>query len=398
MNRGLQITIGAMVALVLVLAAFAGGVAVGRYVEHPSMVIPLADAPEPNPADKLLDEVRDTIKAEALKPSSDDSMTANAITGMLESLDDPYASYFDVKHYKYFQEDTEGTFGGIGVTLSVKEGTATIVSILASDTPAAKAGLKAGDEIYKVDGWRQANWTSEQVVSRVRGKEGTKVTLTMRRKGAKDFDVTITRAKISTPNIQEEMIGKDVGYIRLYSFNAQASDDVRKALDELDGKGAKGYVLDLRENPGGLLAQGVGVASLFVKDGPIVRVDQRGKPEDVENATGNVATTKPLVVLIDQDSASASEILAGALQDYKRATLVGVKSFGKGSVQTVRELDNGGAIKLTIAHYLTPKGRSIDRKGLMPDVVVPMDPNKQADKSTDLQLQEAVRRLRMELK
>ncbi|HEY3317383.1 MAG TPA: S41 family peptidase [Coriobacteriia bacterium] len=393
MNRGVKITIVAMSALVIALAAFAGGVFVGRVV-NPAANLPVISGPPASKADQLMDQVRAIIKREALRPSSDDSITANAISGMLKSLDDPYAAYFDTKHYQFFQEDTEGKFGGIGVTLSVQEGTATIVSILTSDSPAAKAGLKAGDQIYKIDGWRQPGWTSEQVVSRVRGKEGTRVTLTIRRKGVPDFDVKITRGKIVAPNILKEMVGKDVGYIRLLSFNAQATDDVRKTISEMDAKGAKGYVLDLRENPGGLLAQGVDVASLFIKEGPIVRVDQRGMPEDVENATGDSVTAKPLVVLIDGDSASASEILAGALQDYKRATLVGVKSFGKGSVQTVRELDNGGAIKLTIAHYLTPKGRSIDRKGLLPDVIVPMDPNKQADKKTDLQFQEAVRQLR----
>jgi carboxyl-terminal processing protease len=237
-------------------------------------------------------------------------------------------------------------------------------------------------------------WTSEEVVSRVRGKEGTKVKLRIRRKGVKDFDVTITRAKIDTPNITTEMVGKDVGYMRLFSFNANARKDIRDAIAKFDKQGAKGYVLDLRENPGGLLSEGVDVASLFVKDGPIVRVDQRDQPEDVELATGGKVTDKPLVVLIDGDSASAAEIVAGALQDYKRATLVGAKSFGKGSVQTVRDLPNGGAVKLTIAHYLTPKKRAIDGIGLTPDVVVPMDPRLQADKKTDKQLQRALEVLR----
>jgi carboxyl-terminal processing protease len=396
MNRGLQVTLAAMVALILVLGAFAGGLAVGRFVNHP-FELPTVVAAPGNDTDKVIDQVRAFVKSDALRPSSDDSMTANAITGLLKSLDDPYAMYFDPKHYGYFQEETQGQFGGIGVTLSVVKGKANIVTVL-KDTPAARAGLKAGDEIVKIDGFSKPGWTSEDVVPKVRGKEGSQVKLTIHRKGvAADFDVMITRAKISTPNIMSEMVGSDAGYIRLMSFNAKASDDVKAAIVELDKKGAKGYVLDLRENPGGLLNQGVDVASLFIKSGPIVRVDERGKPEEVSNATGDMVTNKPLVVLIDADSASASEILAGALQDYKRATLVGVKSFGKGSVQTIRELGNGGAVKLTIAHYLTPNKRSIDRKGLMPDVLVQMDVTKQADHKSDTQLQEALRQLRAQL-
>lgn len=389
MNRITTAVVSVLVAFILVLGALAGGIVIGRRTAPDSFLPPV---PRSN-ADQLMDQVRSIIKQEALKPSSDTSITKGAIDGMLKSLDDPYATYFDKKHYGYFQEETMGKFGGIGVTLSVEKGVAKIVSVL-KDTPAEKAGIKAGDVIAKVDGWTKKGWTSEEVVSRVRGKEGTKVVLTIQRKGKPDFEVPIVRAQISTPNTMNEMVGKDVGYIRLMSFNQQAAEDIKKAIGELDKKGAKGYVLDLRENPGGLLSQGVAVASLFVKDGPIVRVDERGKPEDVEMATGDYLTDKPLVVLIDGESASASEIAAGALQDYKRAVLVGVKSYGKGSVQTVRELDNGGAIKLTIAHYLTPNKRSIDRKGLIPDVLVPMDVAKQAEHKTDNQFQEAVRQLR----
>jgi carboxyl-terminal processing protease len=396
MNRIAKYVVAALVALILALASFVAGVAITKYLdgrggslpELPSVV-----SPQKSSDDALIDEVRTIIRREALKPSSDDSMTANAISGMLKSLPDTYAAYFDPKHFGFFKEETTGQFGGIGVTLSVKDGHAVIVQPL-KNTPAVKAGLKAGDEIVLVDGWSKKGWTSEEVVSRVRGKEGTKVKLRIRRKGVKDFDVTITRAKIDTPNITTEMVGKDVGYMRLFSFNANARKDIRDAIAKFDKQGAKGYVLDLRENPGGLLSEGVDVASLFVKDGPIVRVDQRDQPEDVELATGGKVTDKPLVVLIDGDSASAAEIVAGALQDYKRATLVGAKSFGKGSVQTVRDLPNGGAVKLTIAHYLTPKKRAIDGIGLTPDVVVPMDPRLQADKKTDKQLQRALEVLR----
>lgn len=387
MTRGFKVAIGALTAIVIALSAFAGGLVIGRLEDQK---LPLTAAITASPKDDaLIDQVRGIIKSDALKPSPDDSITANAIDGMLKSLGDPYAMYFNPKHYQYFQEDTQGQFGGIGVTLSVVKGQAVISTVL-TGTPAAKAGLKGADQIVKIDGWSKPGWTSDEVVSRIRGAEGTPVRLVIRRKGVKDFEVRIVRAKIEAPNIMSEMLAPGVGYMRLMSFNAQATSEVRKTVAELDKKGAKGYILDLRENPGGLLNEGVGVASLFVKDGPIVRVDQRNQPEEVQYANGQVVTTKPLVVLVDADSASASEILGGALQDYKRATLVGVKSYGKGSVQTVHQLDNGGAVKLTIAHYLTPLKRVINGKGLTPDVVIPMDVKLQADHKTDTQLQKAI--------
>ncbi len=195
-----------------------------------------------------------------------------------------------------------------------------------------------------------------------------------------DVPFEITREKINYPNIKSEKIG-DVGYIRLGQFNAKAADDIKKAVEDLTKQGAKGFVLDLRDDPGGLLDQAVDVSSLFVADGAIVRVDERNKPEQVLNATGNKITDAPMAVLINGNSASASEIVAGALQDWGRAVLVGEKSFGKGSVQTIEELPDGAAVKFTIAHYLTPKKRVINGVGLTPDVVVVMDREKQMEKA-----------------
>ena len=242
---------------------------------------------------------------------------------------------------------------------------------------------------------KRTKWDTEEVVKRVRGEEGTKVTLVMTR-AAKDphdepTEVTfdITREKITYPNIKSEMIG-NVGYIRLGQFNAKATDDMKKAVEDLTKQGAKGIVLDLRDNPGGLLDEAVDLTSLFVSDGVIVRVDERDKPEQVLNATGKKITDLPMAVLINGDSASASEITAGALQDYARAVLVGETSFGKGSVQTIEELPDGGAVKFTIAHYLTPKKRVINGIGLTPDVVVVMDREKQMERATDAQLQKAL--------
>jgi carboxyl-terminal processing protease len=410
MNRAAGIILGLLVAMVLLLGGFAGGFAVAAFM-------PKAGAPAfgatgsaggSQPAtgstavqggsslNSLVDQIQGYINSEALVVPKQSELTSGTLNGMIGALHDPYAAYFDPTHFKAFSEQTQGAFGGIGVTLGEnKKGEAYVVSVI-KGTPADKAGMKAGDVFVSIDGTTQPKWTSDQVVKLVRGKEGTQVKISMRRVGsAKLVDFTMTREQIAVPNVMSEMIGTDVGYIRVYMFNAKAAEDIKKGIDELKAKGARGYVLDLRDNPGGLLSAGVDVTSLFVKgdtnNGIVVRVDERGKPEKTYSVTGNVATNAPLVVLINANSASASEIAAGALQDYGRATLVGVKSFGKGSVQTIEQLSNGGAIKLTTAHYLTPKKRVINHIGLTPDVVVKMVEAKQASKKTDTQLSEAVK-------
>jgi carboxyl-terminal processing protease len=345
-------------------------------------------------------QVQSLLLDQALVPPTETSLTATTIDGMLKSLGDPYAMYFNPTHYKAFNEMEQGAFGGIGVTVGEnKKGEAYVVNVI-DTTPAQKAGVKAGDIFASIDGTTQPKWTSEQVVKLVRGKPGTIVAVGFRRGATpKPIAFKITRAEIRVPNTKAEMVGpnKDIGYIRLFSFNANAPSDLRKDIKKLDAKGAKGFILDLRDNPGGLLQAGIDVVSLFVKSGPAVRVDERNKPEHVYYVTGETATSKPMVVLVNADSASASEIAAGALQDYGRAIIVGVKSFGKGSVQTVGQLSNGGAVKFTIAHYLTPEKRVIDKKGVIPDVIIPMDAAKQANAKTDTQLQQAISALQQKL-
>ena len=345
------------------------------------------------PFSSVVNQVQQMLDNQALVPPVETSLTANTIDGMLKSLGDPYAMYFDKTHYKAFSEMESGAFGGIGVTLGEnKQGQAYVVNVIES-TPAQKAGVKAGDVFVSIDGTTQPKWTSEQVVKLVRGKPGTTVTVAFRRTGAPDpLTFKITREQIKVPNTEAKIIGpkKNIGYIRLFQFTATAPEDISKAIRELTAKGAKGFVLDIRDNPGGLLESGIDTVSLFVKDGVAVRVDERGKPEHVYNVSGNTVTDAPVVVLVNADSASASEIVAGALQDYGRGTIVGVRSFGKGSVQTVEPLSNGGAVKFTIAHYLTPKKRVINKKGVLPEYIVPMDPSKEATASTDLQLQKAI--------
>lgn len=340
-------------------------------------------------------EVLSLMNSEALVVPTEASATAGAVDGLVKSTGDKYAMYFDATHYKAFNEDTMGSFGGIGVVLGEKNGTTYITEVY-KGTPAASVGLRPGDVFLEINGQRRANWQTTDVVKLVRGDVGTTVTVTVLRPAklgsttvGAEKSYTITRAKIDYPNLKSEMIGQ-VGYMRLGQFNANAESDIRKAIGDLTSKGAKSLVLDLRSNPGGLLDEAVDVSSLFIKDGTIVRVDKRNAPEEVLTATGRKVTDLPLVVLIDGDSASASEITGGALQDHKRAILVGEKSYGKGSVQTVSDLSWGGAVKFTIAHYLTPLKRVINGKGLTPDVVVKMDRLKQLDRKTDTQLKKAL--------
>lgn len=393
MNKALKFIIGAAIALTIAVTGFAAGVLFDRMLDIPGSLPGVSDtAATPEQAAR---EVRDIINREALEPSNDASMATGVARGMLESLDDSYAVYFDRQHYAYFNEQTTGEFYGIGITISDKDGKPYVVTVL-KGTPAERAKLKPDDIIVSIDGVTRDRWDLEEVVKRVRGPESTKVKLQISREGSdKLLDFTITRAKIDVPNVEQELVGKDVGYIRLYTFNQRSGDDIREALKTLEKQGAKGFVLDLRDNPGGLLSASVDVVSLFVKDGVVVTVDGR-VPEmnETYRASGDLETKAPLVLLVNENSASASEIVAGALQDYDRATVVGVTSFGKGSVQQLEELSFGGAVKLTIAHYLTPKGRVIDKKGVVPEVVVKMDPEKQADKKTDTQYERAIAELR----
>jgi len=403
MDRTLRAITAVTLALILLSAGFIGGVVaaralpigVGLFGSEANLIVQ-AEGSDDGVGSKI-DEVNRLLQSDALEPPSETSATVGAINGLLESNGDKYALYFDAKHFKYFNEQTEGAFGGIGVVLGEKDGGAYVVEVY-DNTPAAKGGVKTGDIIHTIDGTTREKWTVDEVVKRVRGEEGTTVTVAVKRAGAeKPVSVTMTRAKIEIPNVESEVID-GVGYIRMGSFNARSAEDVRKALTDLPKKGAKSIVFDLRDNPGGLLDAAVDVSSLWIADGVIVRVDERSRPEVEHRAAGGVATKLPLVVLINGNSASASEIFAGAIKDHGRGTLVGEKSFGKGSVQTLRELAAGGAIKFTTAHYLTPKKRVINGKGLEPDVKVVMDAEKQAEQATDTQLQKALELARSKAK
>jgi len=357
--------------------------------------IPLVGASRSN-VGVLIDEVDRLIRQTALVPSSETSEVTGAITGLLGSLEDTYAAYYTPAEYSALLEGQSGEFYGVGISVGLnKDGQPYAVRVFAG-SPAERGGVKAGDVFTAVNGQRQAKWDLDAWVALVKGPAGTTVVLEITRAGKAPFDVTLTRAKVAIPSTTMKMYG-EVGYVRLMSFNQPSAAELADQIKAMDAQGAKGYILDLRQNPGGLLISAIDVVSIFVPNGVAVRVDERGQPEDVQSVTGNAITSKPLVLLVDGYSASASEIVAGALKDHLRATIVGVKTYGKGSVQQVRPIANGGAVKFTIAHYLTPDRNVINGIGVTPDYIVPMDPLKQLDEKTDIQLTKALSVLRSKL-
>jgi carboxyl-terminal processing protease len=298
-----------------------------------------------------------------------------AIKGMLTSLD-PHSSYMKPDDYKELQVETKGSFSGIGIEITMKDNILTVVSPI-EGTPAFKEGLKAGDKIVKIGYELTQEMTLMEAVKRLRGPQGTPVTISIHRKGWTELkDITITRDVIPILSVKSRMLEPGYPYIRIINFQSQTTNDFKKALDELSGKDeVQGLVIDLRNNPGGLLDQAIKIADVFIDKGVIVSTQGRIKSQnDVAEAhDGNGKYTFPIVVLVNEGSASASEIVAGALQDHKRALILGAQTFGKGSVQTIIPLSNGAGLRLTTARYYTPSGRSIQATGIAPDVVVPSD-------------------------
>ena len=303
-----------------------------------------------------------------------DKLIEYAINGMLSSLD-PHSSYLDIETFKEMREQTKGEFGGLGIEVTMENGWVKVISPI-DDTPASKAGIQAGDFITHIDGTTVLGLTLNQAVEKMRGPLNSKVKLTVRRKDKPAFDATLTRDAIKIRSVKSEDKGA-VGYIRISSFSDSTTDDVKKAIAKIQKdhpNDLSGYVIDLRNNPGGLLDQAVSVADLFLDSGEIVSTRPRRSDETQRyTATkGDEADGMPIVVLINEGSASAAEIVAGALQDHKRAVVVGMRSFGKGSVQTVIPVTGFGAIRLTTARYYTPSGRSIQAKGIEPDIQIPV--------------------------
>ncbi len=296
-----------------------------------------------------------------------------AIKGMLTSLD-PHSSYMDPDDFKDLQIETKGSFSGIGIEITMKDSILTVVSPI-DETPAFKKGLKAGDKILKIEGEFTKDMTLMDAVKRLRGPKGTDVTISIHREGWTELkDVTITRDNIPLISVKAKTLEPGYGYIRIRSFQANTTKDFKKSMADLTKDGdLKGLILDLRNNPGGLLDQAVRISDVFLEEGLIVYTKSRRQENNLSYSAHKNGTsyTFPIVVLVNEGSASASEIVAGALQDHKRALVLGAQSFGKGSVQTIHPMANGAGLRLTTARYYTPNGRSIQATGITPDIIIP---------------------------
>jgi carboxyl-terminal processing protease len=297
-----------------------------------------------------------------------------AIKGMLQSLGDPYSVYFDKAEMESFKEDIQGKYAGVGMVIQKKENEALVVVSPIEDTPAYEAGIKPKDMIIEIDGESTYNLTSSDCVKKLKGEPGTEVKIKIYRESSKESkDITLTRAIVELKYVKHKVLSNKVGYLRITQFGEDVYPDVKKAMDSLTKQGIEALILDLRSNPGGALDQSIKIASMFVKDGKIVSVKGKTGQEQVYMREGKYYGDFPMVVLINEGSASASEIVSGALKDNKRAILLGEKSFGKGSVQSLIPLPDGDGVKLTIAKYYTPSGISIHGKGIEPDIKVVED-------------------------
>ncbi len=335
----------------------------------------------------LFGEVLERVRSDYVEKPDDSKLIEAAINGMLSALD-PHSAYLNPKHFRDMQVQTRGEFGGLGIEVTMENGVVKVVAPI-EDTPAAKAGIQSGDLITALDKEQIQGLTLQEAVEKMRGPVNSPITLTIVRKGVEDpFDVKVTRDIIHINPVKYNAEGDDVGYIRITTFNEQTTANLQKAIEDLKkqlGPKLKGYVIDLRNNPGGLLDQAISVSDAFLDQGAIVLTRGRNLEETQRSNArpGDLTDGKQVVVLINGGSASASEIVAGALQDHHRAIILGTRSFGKGSVQTIIPLGSNGALRLTTARYYTPSGRSIQAKGIDPDVVVeeelPDDLKKKAD-------------------
>lgn len=328
---------------------------------------------------QLFGNVFERVRSDYVERPADKALVESAINGMLSSLD-PHSSYMNPEAFKEMQVQTKGEFGGLGIEVTMENGVVKVVSPI-DETPAARAGLQTGDLITHIDGEQVLGLTLSEAVDKMRGPVGSDIVVTIFREGQDPFDVTLTRAVITIRSVRSHLEG-DIGYVRITSFNEQAFQGLEKAVRTFnkdlkkDGQELRGLVLDLRNNPGGLLDQAISVSDAFMIQGEVVSIRSEQHPDQAQrfNARpGDLIDGKPIVVLINGGSASASEIVSGALQDHGRAIIMGTKSFGKGSVQTIIPLNGGndGAMRMTTSRYYTPSGRSIQAVGISPDIDVP---------------------------
>jgi carboxyl-terminal processing protease len=377
----------------LILLGAAGGVATTLLVTQPHVIFAGSTAraavTDTYRQLNLFGDVFERVRADYVEKPDDGKLIESAINGMLAGLD-PHSSFLDAKSFRDMQVQTRGEFGGLGIEVTMEDGLIKVVTPI-DGTPAAKGGVLANDIITMLDDEQVQGLTLNQAVEKMRGPVNTKIKLTIVRKGAdKPIEVSIMRDIIHVQAVRSQVEGDDVGYIRMTQFNEQTTDGLKKAIADITAKISndklKGYILDLRNNPGGLLDQAVSVADAFLEKGEIVSTRGRNLEETqrFNSRPGDLVNGKPVIVLINGGSASASEIVAGALQDHKRVTVIGTRSFGKGSVQTIIPLGSGnGALRLTTARYYTPSGRSIQAKGISPDIEVLQDVPDELKTKTD---------------
>jgi carboxyl-terminal processing protease len=335
---------------------------------------------------ELIDEVQDNYYKKVDESKLEDA----SLKGVVQSLNDPYSHYLSPKEAKQFQDSVSGAFDGVGMTVERDPDGLKVLSVF-NGSPAKAAGIDRGDVITRVNGASIAGLASDVATSRIKGEPGTKVRVEVRPAGSKEAkSLTLTRKRVQVPVVRGRIVehdGKKIAVVSLASFSSGAHGLLRAEINKLLKQGAQAVVLDLRGNPGGLLTEGVLVSSIFIEDGKIVSVKGRARAERVENATGGAIDPKiPVVVLVDGGSASASEIVTGALRDRHRATVVGVNTFGKGLVQEVEELSNGGVLDLTVANYYTPDGQTITKKGITPDVKARDNPKTPRDEALPVAL------------
>ncbi|MFN2382180.1 MAG: S41 family peptidase [Guyparkeria sp.] len=350
---------------------FAIAIAINAMAERPAEVsddIPLEQL-------RTYSDVLDRVRSDYVDDLSQGELIENSIRGMISELD-PHSGYLDGEEFKSLRESTSGEFGGLGIQVGMKDRVLTVIAPI-DDTPAKRAGLEAGDKIIRIDGELTQDMDLEDAVKRMRGKPDTDIDLTIAREGEKKpLEFTITRAIIKTESVKHEMLEPGMGYIRVSQFQSRTVEQMHEAIDDLfaqnDDEALKGLVLDLRNNPGGVLDGSVEMVDAFLEKGQIVYTKGRiaDSKMSFEASKGDRLDGAPMIVLVNGGSASASEIVAGALQDSGRALVIGERTFGKGSVQSIMPLSNGGALRLTTARYYTPSGRSIQAEGIKPDVIV----------------------------
>ena len=347
----------------------------------------------------LFSEVLETIKKEYVDEVDQAEVMDSAINGVLQSLD-PYSAYMSPKSFNGMQTDTKGEFGGLGIEIGMESGVVKVIAPI-DDTPASNAGIKSGDYIVKINGEQVQGKSLTEAVELMRGLVGSEINLTIRRRNVKKaLNFKIKRAIIEVKSVEAKIIGerKKIGYLRLKSFNENSYDQLSKSINKFENsKKLNGYILDLRNNPGGLLTQAISITDLFLDDGEIVSTKGRKISETRRffSKKGDGTNGKPLIVIINNGSASASEIVAGALKDHKRAIILGENTYGKGSVQSIIPLKNGGGIRLTISKYYLPSGKSISDVGVLPDILIEeIGDNFKINSKTDNQLMYAINLLK----